>query len=528
VHALRVAVTGKSVGPGVYDCLAILGRDACLARIDRALARHSNEPALWHAAIHILTSAGRHAEAWEYADRAIAATADPSGFALARAAALSDSGEAGEAEQAFAALGEPASPAHAVHLSRHLIRLERWAPLAGLVDRWTVGESAHAFWPYASIAWRMTGDARWSWLEGDERLVRTYDLLLGERALDDLAAKLRLLHAGSGRFLDQSVRGGTQTDGPLFSRLDPEIRTLRETVETAVADYRAGLPPIDASHPMLRHRRDRRLRFAGSWSVRLSGAGFHSNHVHSQGWISSAFYVSVPPDLPPDQGWLTLGEPQAELGLDLPALHRVEPRPGRLVLFPSMMWHGTLPFAQGERLTVALKPHDNVPNRDFVLRYRVAGEKIKSDLFTQRDASGTGGYFTLMLYPPKEVENLSRQPLELVFVLDCSGSMDGRPLEQAKLAVEHGLRSLRPGGTVAIAGIHLTDVPALSYADHLFQEKTLTSVTANTRADGEALLAEAAAIGLKPRVTPFPLVQANEALAALAEDRVSGTAVLVP
>jgi propanol-preferring alcohol dehydrogenase len=53
-------------------------------------------------------------------------------------------------------------------------------------------------------------------------------------------------------------------------------------------------------------------------------------------------------------------------------------------------------------------------------------------------------------------------------------------------------------------------------------------VTANTRADGEALLAEAAAIGLKPRVTPFPLVQANEALAALAGDRVSGTAVLVP
>lgn len=323
------------------------------ATIDRALARHSNEPALWHAAIHILTSAGRHAEAWEYADRAIAATADPSGFALARAAALSDSGEAGKAEQTFVALGEPATPAHAVHLARHLIRLERWAALAALVDHWMVGERAHALWPYASIAWRMTGDARWSWLEGDEQLVRTYDLPLGKRALDNLAAKLRLLHAGSGRFLDQSVRGGTQTDGPLFSRLDPEIRTLRGAVETAVADYRAGLPPIDAIHPMLRHRRDRRMRFAGSWSVRLSGAGFHSNHVHPQGWISSAFYVSVPPDLPPDQGWLTLGEPQAELGLNLPALHRVEPRPGRLVLFPSMMWHGTLPFAQGERLTVA-------------------------------------------------------------------------------------------------------------------------------------------------------------------------------
>ena len=94
--------------------------------------------------------------------------------------------------------------------------------------------------------------------------------------------------------------------------------------------------------------------------------------------------------------------------------------------------------------------------------------------------------------------------------------------------VPPALASLRPGGTVAVAGIHLTDVPPLSYAGHLFQEKTLTSVTANTRADGEALLAEAARIGLMPRVTTFPLAEANEALIALSEDRVSGTAVLVP
>jgi Ca-activated chloride channel homolog len=104
--------------------------------------------------------------------------------------------------------------------------------------------------------------------------------------------------------------------------------------------------------------------------------------------------------------------------------------------------------ASGERLTVALKPHDTIPNRDFVLRYRVAGEKIKSDLITHRDERG--GYFTLMLFPPKEVGNLTRQPLELVFVLDCSGSMDGRPIEQAKAAVERGLRLLRPGDSFQI------------------------------------------------------------------------------
>lgn len=94
--------------------------------------------------------------------------------------------------------------------------------------------------------------------------------------------------------------------------------------------------------------------------------------------------------------------------------------------------------------------------------------------------------------------------------------------------VPPALRALRPGGTVAIAGIHLSDVPAMSYADHLFQERTLTSVTANTRADGEALLVEAAAAGVAPRVTTFPLAEANEVLRALAEDRVRGTAVLLP
>jgi Ca-activated chloride channel family protein len=96
-----------------------------------------------------------------------------------------------------------------------------------------------------------------------------------------------------------------------------------------------------------------------------------------------------------------------------------------------------------ERITVSLSPADHLPNRDFVLRYRVAGEQIKSSLLTSRDERS--GYFTLMLYPPKEVENLGRQPLELVFVLDCSGSMSGRPIREAKAAVERGLRLLQPG-----------------------------------------------------------------------------------
>jgi Ca-activated chloride channel family protein len=99
--------------------------------------------------------------------------------------------------------------------------------------------------------------------------------------------------------------------------------------------------------------------------------------------------------------------------------------------------------ASPEHLIVSLNPADSLPNKDFVLRYRVAGARIKSSLLTHRDERG--GYFTLMLYPPEELGALKRQPLELVFVLDCSGSMSGRPIEQAKAAVRRGLRLLQPG-----------------------------------------------------------------------------------
>ena len=94
-------------------------------------------------------------------------------------------------------------------------------------------------------------------------------------------------------------------------------------------------------------------------------------------------------------------------------------------------------------VTVSLNPADSLPNKDFVFRYRVAGDRVKSALVTHRDERG--GFFTLMLYPPREIQEMRRQPLELVFVLDCSGSMNGRPLAQAKAAIERGLGLLQRG-----------------------------------------------------------------------------------
>lgn len=108
------------------------------------------------------------------------------------------------------------------------------------------------------------------------------------------------------------------------------------------------------------------------------------------------------------------------------------------------------------------------------------------------------------------------------------------PLEAAILFAPVGdlvptaLAALAPGGTLAVAGIHLTAIPPLDYAEHLFQERTLRSVTANTRTDGRELFDLAG--GHPPRVqtTLYPLAQADRALADLAADRVNGAAVLLP
>ena len=93
--------------------------------------------------------------------------------------------------------------------------------------------------------------------------------------------------------------------------------------------------------------------------------------------------------------------------------------------------------------------------------------------------------------------------------------------------VPPALSALDRGGTLAIAGIHLSNVPALDYQRHLFEERTLLSVTANTRHDGEAFLSEAARIGVRVSAVADPMDAADGALRDLRHDRVNGAAVLV-
>ncbi|MHC4328521.1 MAG: VIT domain-containing protein [Planctomycetota bacterium] len=104
--------------------------------------------------------------------------------------------------------------------------------------------------------------------------------------------------------------------------------------------------------------------------------------------------------------------------------------------------------ATSEKRTIKLSSLDSIPNKDFVLRYKVAGKTVKSALVTHRDKRG--GFFTLMLYPPENLSYLKRAPMEMIFVLDCSGSMSGKPIAKAKQAITRALRKLQPNDTFQV------------------------------------------------------------------------------
>jgi hypothetical protein len=163
------------------------------------------------------------------------------------------------------------------------------------------------------------------------------------------------LHSGTGEFLGQSLRGGTQTPDSLFGAGHPLVRRLQARIDSCVERYIAELPE-DAAHPFL-SRRAGSFRYVGSWSSRLRDQGFHVNHLHPMGWISSCYYVAVPDAVKDEaarQGWIKFGEPSFDVPLKMPVRRAIQPVTGRLVLFPSYMWHGTVPFRDtAARTTIA-------------------------------------------------------------------------------------------------------------------------------------------------------------------------------
>jgi tetratricopeptide (TPR) repeat protein len=210
-------------------------------------------------------------------------------------------------------------------------------------------------------AWRLLGDERDETLNGYDSLIRIFDLEPPDGFSDmasfnaELNSWLDRVHPPTREYLEQSLRNGTQTADKLFGVGHDLVERLQRRIREAVGRYIAEMK-ADERHPLL-SRRARDFDYTGSWSSRLRDCGFHTNHIHPEGWISSCYYVALPravEDTQGRQGWIKFGEPALDVSLKEPIRRAIQPRPGRLVLFPSYMWHGTIPFHDSEpRTTIA-------------------------------------------------------------------------------------------------------------------------------------------------------------------------------
>ncbi len=210
----------------------------------------------------------------------------------------------------------------------------------------------------AATAWRILGDPRYRALYDYDRLVRvwTIDAPPGWSSLDaylgDLAAQLRALQKLRGHPIGQSLRHGAQTGQNLTRSDDPVIAAFFAAID---APIRAYMDILRGHDDVLGRRAGETYRFAGAWSALLRPGGYHVDHLHPMGWISSACHITLPGAVERGrEGWLKFGEPGLPTDPPLGPEHFVKPRAGDLVLFPSYMWHGTVPFGGDEpRLTVA-------------------------------------------------------------------------------------------------------------------------------------------------------------------------------
>lgn len=287
---------------------------------------------------------------------------------------LAHAGLDDEATRQFDALDKacPGHPGIKLSFAQHLLstgdpaRAERQC--AEVLQRSPLDQLALA---YRGTAWQLLEDPREHWLLDYERMVSRVEVApppgYADTAafFDALSEVLTSLHRTRAHPIEQTLRGGTQTNGFLFRLKAPLLKELEAQIRLAVRQILSAFPK-DREHPFWGRRPPGdEVRFSGAWSVRLSSAGYHTNHMHPAGWMSSALYVALPDEVRAAQdqaGHIQFGVPLLDRDLDLRPRRVLKPEVGTLVLFPSYMWHGTIPFhSQQPRLTVAF---DLLPDQE--------------------------------------------------------------------------------------------------------------------------------------------------------------------
>lgn len=328
--------------------------------LDRAFHAGSPPAPLLLAKAKLIASAGDPDQAAALLDRAAEHLPDDIALVLAAAQAALEAGRLADAERHMLRARSLAPDDPAVLVQSAIVGLalgragEALAAIREALDRAPLDQSVLA---WATTAARAASDPLYEALCDYRTMVGVYDLeapagwATMAAFLGDLSAALDRHHVMAQHPSAQSLRHGSQTTYRLSGSADPAIRAFFKAIDAPVREHIARL---GAGADPLRRRNAGGYRIIGAWSVRLRPGGFHLDHMHHEGWISSAFYVETPDgalDLESREGWLRLGRPPFPTMPDLPAERFIRPAPGRLVLFPSYMWHGTMPFHTRERRT---------------------------------------------------------------------------------------------------------------------------------------------------------------------------------
>ncbi|WP_226637032.1 2OG-Fe(II) oxygenase family protein [Novosphingobium profundi] len=308
---------------------------AALARLERRLSSHANDPALHLAAAQAAAAADAREVHLTHAVQALRLA--PSSQMAAKSAV-----------EALLGLG----------------RAEEGRDLAArILAHHPQDQGVRAL---LLTAQRLLGDPQGSAPYRDSGLVQQMEVSTPkgwssrDAWLSALGEALRARHGWTMHPPGQSLRGGSQTQEDLARSPEPVLAgffaSVRETIARYIAELGPGTDPTRARIPEPANTDSPGWRLTGAWSVLLrAGGGHHVDHVHPEGWLSSAFHVETPPATDTgQQGWLAFGRPGCATSPALEPLAHIRPKPGHLVLFPSYLWHGTEPFdGKADRLTVA-------------------------------------------------------------------------------------------------------------------------------------------------------------------------------
>lgn len=169
----------------------------------------------------------------------------------------------------------------------------------------------------------------------------------------DLLEELEEQHKNKRHPIEQSVRNGSQTPNHLFTDASPLIEEFELSLRSIIDQHIEKLDK-EEGHPLLAHVNSNYF-FSGAWSINMRNKGFHKNHYHHEGWISGPYYVVVPDAVNSQgEGWLKVGQAELSRWLEHEPDYYIKPTLGDVILFPSYMWHGTVPLTKDQqRVTIA-------------------------------------------------------------------------------------------------------------------------------------------------------------------------------